>query len=169
MTVDLTAPIETLGLEGRARNSLRRAGIRTIADLTTRSEDDLLNIQTFGPSSLAKVQAALAAAGLALATQKSPAGRTRGRRRRPRSTPTDRSIQAQIAAHLSWANTKNRTARTEAARKAAAASLARFERQVDPDRVLDPKTRRQQAASARKAHMLQMTRAAMAAHEQPTA
>jgi hypothetical protein len=48
-------------------------------------------------------------------------------------TPAQRSLRARIAAHASWANTSDRSARTAAARKAA---LDKFERQVDPDNVL---------------------------------
>jgi hypothetical protein len=33
-------------------------------------------------------------------------------------TPTERHLRAQLAAHSSWANTEDRTARTSAARKA---------------------------------------------------
>lgn len=36
----------------------------------------------------------------------------------PGATPGDRSLIASIAAHTSWANTENRTARTANARKA---------------------------------------------------
>jgi hypothetical protein len=43
-----------------------------------------------------------------------------------------------MAAHTSWANTSDRSARTAAARKA---QLDRFERQVDPDGTLDPQER----------------------------
>src|SRR5258705_13727868 len=58
--------------------------------------------------------------------------------------------RARLAAHASWANTEDRTARTEAAREAL---QRRFEREVDPDGVLDPEERRKRADNARKAHM----------------
>ena len=64
-------------------------------------------------------------------------------------TPTERSLRAQIAAHESWANTEDRTARTANARKAA---LDKFERQVDPNNELGPAERAERAEHARKAH-----------------
>ncbi|MGB3697603.1 MAG: hypothetical protein WBA05_09230 [Gordonia sp. (in: high G+C Gram-positive bacteria)] len=64
-------------------------------------------------------------------------------------TPTERSLRAEIAAHTSWANTPNRSARTAPARKAA---LARFEKQVDPDGKLSDAERTRRAESARKAY-----------------
>lgn len=62
---------------------------------------------------------------------------------------SERTLRARLAAHSSWANTENRTARTAAA---TAASMSRFERQVDPDGVLDPAERARRADSARKAY-----------------
>jgi hypothetical protein len=67
------------------------------------------------------------------------------------STPEQRRLAAQIAVHTSWANTVDRTARTA---PATAASMSRFERQVDPDCVMDPQTRAKAAESARKAYFL---------------
>lgn len=64
-------------------------------------------------------------------------------------TPAERKLRAQLAAHTSWANTRDRTARTAAGTKA---MLDKFERQVDPDGTLDPAERALRAASARKAH-----------------
>ncbi len=49
-----------------------------------------------------------------------------------------RSITASIAAHESWARTPNRSARTAPAR---AALMAKFETEVDPEGVLDPRER----------------------------
>jgi hypothetical protein len=68
-------------------------------------------------------------------------------------TPTQRSLRARVAAHASWANTSDRTARTAAARKAA---WGRFEREVDPDGVLPADERALRAANARKAHFARM-------------
>jgi hypothetical protein len=50
----------------------------------------------------------------------------------------DRSLIARLAAHESWANTADPSARTAPARRAL---LDRFERQVDPDGVLSPTER----------------------------
>jgi hypothetical protein len=54
-----------------------------------------------------------------------------------------------MAAHTSWANTNDRSARTAPARKAL---LERFEREVDPDGVLPPEERARRADAARKAY-----------------
>jgi hypothetical protein len=64
-------------------------------------------------------------------------------------TPTERSLRAQIAAHESWAQTDDRSARTANARKA---MLDKFERQVDPEGILPPAERAVRAEHARKAH-----------------
>lgn len=64
-------------------------------------------------------------------------------------TPTERTLRARVASHESWANTDDRTARTEPGRQA---FFARFERQVDPDGTLPPDERAKRAESARKAH-----------------
>lgn len=57
-------------------------------------------------------------------------------------SPAERSLRSQIAAHDSWANTDDRTARTANARKA---MLDKFEREVDPDGVLTPIERAKRA------------------------
>lgn len=64
-------------------------------------------------------------------------------------TPAQRTLRASAAAHASWANTTDRAARTEPARRAA---LAKFEDQVDPERKLEPEERTRRALSARRAH-----------------
>lgn len=61
----------------------------------------------------------------------------------------DRAIIAKVAAHTRWANTVDRTTATAKARKA---FIDRFERDVDPDGVLDPLERAKRAANARRAH-----------------
>jgi hypothetical protein len=58
-----------------------------------------------------------------------------------------------MAAHYSWAVTADRAARTAAARKAA---MDRFDRQVDPDGIMDPVDRAQRAEHLRKAHFAQL-------------
>jgi hypothetical protein len=62
-------------------------------------------------------------------------------------------IEAQIAAHESWARTPNRSERTAPARRA---MLARFEKMVDPDGVYPDDVREKMAESARKAHYRRM-------------
>lgn len=68
------------------------------------------------------------------------------------------AVAGRIGAHVSWANTADRTARTAPAVRAA---MARFEKQVDPDGVLPPEERAKRAASARKAYF---TRLALKSH-----
>jgi hypothetical protein len=64
-------------------------------------------------------------------------------------TPAQRVLRARLAAHASWAKTADRTARTK---PAADAFMARFEREVDPDNLLDPAERLRRAESAKKAY-----------------
>lgn len=68
-------------------------------------------------------------------------------------TPTERSLRGQIAAHESWANTPDRTARTANARRA---MLDKFDRQVDPNNELTPVERARRAQSARKAYFARL-------------
>ena len=64
-------------------------------------------------------------------------------------SPSERKLRAQLAAHESWANTSDRTARTQAGRDAL---MARFEAEVDPDGTLPTHVRTERAESARKAY-----------------
>lgn len=64
------------------------------------------------------------------------------------------------AAHQSWANTEDRTARTLPGTQGL---LARFEREVDPAGSLDPQVRRERAEQLRRAHMLRLSAKAVAA------
>lgn len=66
-----------------------------------------------------------------------------------RETDRTRRLAALAAAHASWANTKDRTARTAPARRA---FLDRFERQVDPEGILSAAERAVRAEHARKAY-----------------
>lgn len=63
--------------------------------------------------------------------------------------PTERRLAAQIAAHESWAQTEDRSARTAPARSA---MLAKFEQQADPEGKLLPAERARRAEHLRKAH-----------------
>jgi hypothetical protein len=65
----------------------------------------------------------------------------------------DRSLIAPLAAHESWANTADPSARTAPARRAV---LDRFERQVHPDGVLPPTERARRAGHARKAYFARL-------------
>lgn len=63
-----------------------------------------------------------------------------------------RVLRARIAAHTSWANTVDRTARTEKARRTFA---DRFLDQVPPE-ITDPVERAKAADNLRKAHYIRM-------------
>jgi hypothetical protein len=65
----------------------------------------------------------------------------------------DRSLIARLAAHESWANTADPSARTAPARRAL---LDRFEREVDPDSLLSPAERARRAGHARKAYFARL-------------
>jgi hypothetical protein len=68
-------------------------------------------------------------------------------------TPAERRLRSRSAAHTSWARTSDPQARTAPAR---AAFLDRFEREVDPDGVLEPAERTRRAEHARKAYFSQL-------------
>lgn len=70
-----------------------------------------------------------------------------------KSDAQDRRQIARIGALTSWANTGNRTARTQPARDA---FMARFERQVDPEGRLSSTERRKRAESAKQAYFAQL-------------
>lgn len=82
----------------------------------------------------------------------------------PDSTPPDgnerrardRAVIARIAAAERWARTADRTAATEPARRGL---RARFEREADPDGVLDDSERARRADALLCAHMLRLARA----------
>src|SRR5216683_2232159 len=63
---DLALPIHDLDLSARAHIPLRREGIATLGDLTSRSEQDLLGIANLGPKSVDEIKQKLADRGLAL-------------------------------------------------------------------------------------------------------
>lgn len=69
-------------------------------------------------------------------------------------TPSERTLAGSIGAHESWARTTDRTARTAPGRRA---FDERFEREVDPDGVLDPAERARRAEHARKAYFLRLS------------
>lgn len=62
----LAAPISDLQLSVRASNCLESAKIRTVAELVTKSEDELLAVRAFGKTSLREVQDVLTTRGLHL-------------------------------------------------------------------------------------------------------
>jgi hypothetical protein len=66
-----------------------------------------------------------------------------------------KNINRRIAAEVSWARTRDRTARTRPARET---FLKRFEKEVDPDGTLPPEERRQRAEHAKRSYMLQLAK-----------
>jgi len=67
VTPDGVVPLEELQLPVRAYNSLRRAGIHTVGELSARTEDDLLAIENLGPQSVREIKQRLAGLGYHLA------------------------------------------------------------------------------------------------------
>ena len=68
-------------------------------------------------------------------------------------TPEQRTLRARLAAYSKWAQTSDRSAATAAAR---AGQEGRWERQVDPQGLLDPQERARLAESAKKAYFVQL-------------
>lgn len=64
----LETTIEELDLSVRSYNCLKRAGINTVQDLTTRSENDMMKVRNLGRKSLEEVIAKLDGMGLGLAS-----------------------------------------------------------------------------------------------------
>ena len=64
-------------------------------------------------------------------------------------------INKVIAAEISWSRTRDRKARTKPARDA---FLERFEREVDPEGVLQIEERRIRAEHAKRAYMLRLAK-----------
>jgi len=60
-------PIEELDLSVRSFNCLKRAGINSVHDLTSRTEDEMMKVRNLGKKSLEEVQHKLAELGLYLA------------------------------------------------------------------------------------------------------
>lgn len=72
----------------------------------------------------------------------------------------DRTLIARIAAAERWARTPDRVAATEPARRGL---RARFEREADPEGVLDAVERKRRADALFTAHMLRLARASATA------
>ncbi|WP_222267190.1 hypothetical protein [Modestobacter marinus] len=72
------------------------------------------------------------------------------------SRARDRAVIARIAAAERWARTPDRAAATEPARRGL---RARFEREADPDGILDAAERARRADALMTAHMLRLARA----------
>ena len=72
---------------------------------------------------------------------------------RPSADSNDRILRARMAAHLLHAQISDPAEHTAPAR---AAFLSRFEREVDPEGVLDPKERARRAEHAKKAYFIKL-------------
>ncbi len=68
----LRLPISELELSVRSSNCLREAGIKIIADLVKRSEEEMLNFKNFGKKSLTEIQELLVGMGVTLGMQVDP-------------------------------------------------------------------------------------------------
>lgn len=68
-------------------------------------------------------------------------------------TPAQRSLRGRVAVLKSWAQTEDWTARTAPGRRA---FDEKFERQVDPDGVLQPEVRAKRVAAARRAYFAEL-------------
>ena len=62
----LEMSIDDMDLSVRSYNCLKRAGIQTVADLTERTEEDMLKVRNLGRKSLDEVIAKLESYGLSL-------------------------------------------------------------------------------------------------------
>ena len=65
----LTMTIEELDLSVRSFNCLKRANINTVADLVSKTEDEMIKVRNLGRKSLEEVVHKLAAMGLSLASE----------------------------------------------------------------------------------------------------
>lgn len=63
---NLSMPIDDLDLSVRSYNCLKRAGINTVADLISKSEDDMMKVRNLGRKSLDEVLGKLSEMGLSL-------------------------------------------------------------------------------------------------------
>jgi hypothetical protein len=77
-------------------------------------------------------------------------------------TPEQRAMRASIAAHTRWAKEPDPPARTATARRA---FLERFEREADPDGVLDPGERTRRAEHLRRAYFTRLALASSRARK----
>ena len=76
-------------------------------------------------------------------------------------SPTERSLRARLAAYAMHARHDAR----QTTANGRAAFLARFDREVDPDGVLEPEERRRRAEQARRAYFARLSLAAVKARQ----
>jgi DNA-directed RNA polymerase subunit alpha len=65
----LEMTIEELDLSVRSYNCLKRAGINTVQELITKTEEDMMKVRNLGRKSLEEVQEKLEELGLGLRTE----------------------------------------------------------------------------------------------------
>jgi DNA-directed RNA polymerase subunit alpha len=65
----LEMTIEELDLSVRSYNCLKRAGINTVQELTTKTEEDMMKVRNLGRKSLEEVQEKLQELGLGLRSE----------------------------------------------------------------------------------------------------
>jgi carbon monoxide dehydrogenase subunit G len=80
---ELDQTIDVLNLPVRSYNGLRRAGIDTVADLTSRTGEDLLAIENIGPASVEEIRQKLALLGLTLSDSPASSNGVPGAASRP--------------------------------------------------------------------------------------
>ncbi len=66
INIKLRLPISELELSVRSSNCLREAGIKIIADLVKKTEDEMLSFKNFGKKSLTEIKELLMGMGLTL-------------------------------------------------------------------------------------------------------
>lgn len=79
-------------------------------------------------------------------------------------TPAQRAMRMSAAAHQSWANTADRSAR---ARRGYDGLVAKFEREIDPDGTLPPAERAKRVKSRLKRHYAEIQRKSSIARSKP--
>ena len=68
----LRLPVSELELSVRSSNCLREAGIKSIADLVKKTEEEMLSFKNFGKKSLSEIKELLLDMGLTLSMQVDP-------------------------------------------------------------------------------------------------
>jgi hypothetical protein len=83
----------------------------------------------------------------------------------PDLTPEQRTLRARIASLSHWAREADRHAATEKARENSPSSLGYWERKVDPDGSMNPRSRANMAEAAMKAHFTRLAYASSRARQ----
>jgi len=70
----LGQPVAEISFSPRVRTAMQKLGVNTLADLVSRSEEDLLQIPNFGRTSLRELKEFLSSKGLSLSSASGPGG-----------------------------------------------------------------------------------------------